>query len=86
MISRNFWDHMADDGGPTLTHRQARQIIRTQQTFCRLRMDRPSLICTGGTVDHGPGLLEYALRVHFGYEPALPEPAPRRPRTRKAEA
>jgi hypothetical protein len=83
----SFWDTLsADDGAPRMTHREANQIIRRQRTYCRLRMDQPGLICTGGDRDYPPDLYDHALRVHLGYEPAKPESPNKRSRARRVDA
>lgn len=91
MSDPTFWDRLsAEDGGPIMTHRQASQLLRAQRIYCRVRQDGEDVIATHGTRDLPAPLYDLALKVHFGYEPALPEPytTPRRPRakaTRRTE-
>ena len=80
MLDKTFWDRLSDDdGGARMTHRQAARIIREQKVHCLLWQDGEEVVCTGGTREHPPAVYDLALRVHFGYEPALQQksPAPR---------
>ncbi len=90
MIDEAFWDRLsADDGGPLMTHRQAARIIREQKIHCLIWQDGEEVVCTGGTREHPPAIYDLALKVHFGYEPALPEkpsaPRPRAKSVRRAQ-
>lgn len=75
MMDDSFWDKLADSGGgPVMTHNQAKRILREQKTYCIVWQGREDVVCTGGARDIHPLLHDLALKVHFGYEPALPEP------------
>lgn len=63
---------------PTMTHREASRILRSQKISCKLWQGREETIVTRGTIDHPPAVLDMALKVHFGYEPALQDWSPSR--------